>query len=58
MMLGRTLCSRGAWGGGAGCGALAVKISLIVEHEVGTLSGGEDCIALLERHAVRLAGVD
>jgi hypothetical protein len=39
-------------------GALAVKIDLAVAHEVGTLSGGEDCLEALRRDAWALAGVD
>ena len=35
--------------------ALATKIELIVEHEVGTLAGGQPCIAALRRDARRLA---
>jgi hypothetical protein len=37
-------------------GALAVKIELAVDHEVGTLTGGEACLATLKRDARRLAG--
>jgi hypothetical protein len=35
--------------------ALAVKIGLVVEHEVGTLDGGEACMVALREDAVRLA---
>jgi hypothetical protein len=35
--------------------ALAAKIELIVDHEVGTLTGGEACMAALKRDARRLA---
>jgi hypothetical protein len=35
--------------------ALSVKLDLVVEHEVGTLSGGEDCLAALRRDAQALA---
>jgi hypothetical protein len=34
--------------------ALAVKIELIVDHEVATLTGGEACLAALRRDARRL----
>ena len=37
-----------------GVGALAVKIGLVVEHEVGTLEGGEACFAALQADALRL----
>jgi hypothetical protein len=36
--------------------ALAVKIELAVDHEVGTLTGREACLATLKRDARRLAG--
>lgn len=36
--------------------ALATKIALAVDHEVGTLDGGEACLAALKRDARRLAG--
>ncbi len=36
--------------------ALATKIALSVDHEVGALTGGEACLALLKRDARRLAG--
>lgn len=35
--------------------ALAVKIALAVDHEVGTLTGGEACLAALKADARRLA---
>ena len=35
--------------------ALATKIALAVDHEVGTLTGGERCLAALEADARRLA---
>jgi hypothetical protein len=35
--------------------ALAVKLDLVVEHEVGTLTGGEACLAALRRDARRLS---
>lgn len=35
--------------------ALATKIVLAVDHEVGTLTGGEACMAALKRDALRLA---
>jgi hypothetical protein len=37
--------------------ALAVKIELVVEHEVGTLEGGEDCFLAIRRDARWLAGM-
>lgn len=36
--------------------ALADKLDLVVAHEVGTLTGGEDCLAALQSDARRLAG--
>ena len=36
--------------------ALAVKLELVVEHEVGTLDGGEACLAAICGDARRLAG--
>lgn len=36
-------------------GALALKIALIVDHEVATLSGGERCLAVLKTDAWKLA---
>lgn len=36
--------------------ALALKIELAVDHEVGTLTGGERCLAALKADARRLAG--
>lgn len=36
--------------------ALAVKLDLVVEHEVGTLEGGEACFLAIRRDARRLAG--
>jgi len=36
--------------------ALAVKIEIVVAHEVATLNGGEACMAALRRDARRLAG--
>lgn len=36
--------------------ALAAKLELVVEHEVGTLEGGEACSLALLRDARRLAG--
>ena len=36
--------------------AMAAKIRLIVEHEVGTLEGGEACMAALARDSARLLG--
>jgi len=38
-----------------GLGALAVKVALVVDHEVATLAGGEACMAALKRDALRLA---
>ena len=35
--------------------ALAAKIELVVDHEVGTLTGGERCLAVLKADARRLA---
>jgi hypothetical protein len=35
--------------------ALAVKIDLFAEHEVGTLSGGEACLEAIRRDALRLS---
>jgi hypothetical protein len=35
--------------------ALALKLDLVVEHEVATLDGGEACMAALRRDARRLA---
>ena len=35
--------------------ALATKVVLAVDHEVGTLTGGEACMATLKRDALRLA---
>ena len=35
--------------------ALALKLDLVVEHEVGTLTGGEQCLAALRRDARRLS---
>lgn len=35
--------------------ALAMKIALAVDHEVGTLTGGERCLAALKADARRLA---
>lgn len=35
--------------------AVALKLDLVVEHEVGTLTGGEACMAALGRDARRLA---
>ena len=35
--------------------ALSVKLDLAVEHEVGTLAGGEACLAALQRDARNLA---
>ena len=35
--------------------ALAAKLDLVVAHEVGTLTGGEDCLAALQADARRLA---
>jgi hypothetical protein len=35
--------------------ALAVKLDLVVEYEVGTLEGGEACFAAIRRDAHRLA---
>lgn len=35
--------------------ALATKIAPVVDHEVGTLTGGEACLAALKRDARRLA---
>jgi hypothetical protein len=37
--------------------ALAVKLDLAVAHEVGTLAGGEACMAAIRADARRLAGV-
>jgi hypothetical protein len=37
--------------------ALAIKIDLVVDHEVVTLTGGEACLAALKRDARRLAGI-
>ena len=37
--------------------ALARKIELAIDHEVGTLNGGEACLALLKRDARRLAAI-
>lgn len=34
--------------------ALAAKIELVVDHEVGTLTGGERCLAVLKADARRL----
>jgi hypothetical protein len=36
--------------------ALAVKIEIVVAHEVATLNEGEACMAALRRDARRLAG--
>jgi hypothetical protein len=36
--------------------ALAVKIELAIDHEVGTLNGGEDCLETVRRDARRLIG--
>lgn len=36
-------------------GALALKVELVVDHEVGTLAGGELCLAALKADARRLA---
>ena len=36
--------------------AVAVKLGLVVEHEVGTLSGGEACLEAIREDARRLAG--
>ena len=38
-----------------GLAALAAKIALAVDHEVGTLSGGEACMDALKEDALRLA---
>jgi hypothetical protein len=38
--------------------ALAVKIEIVVAHEVATLNEGEACMAALRRDARRLAGLD
>ena len=35
--------------------SLAFKLDLVVEHEVGTLTGGELCLAALRRDAQRLS---
>lgn len=35
--------------------ALAVKIGLAIDHEIGTLSGGAACLAAIRRDAVRLS---
>lgn len=35
--------------------ALATKIALVVDHEAGTLTGGEVCMAALKRDALQLA---
>ncbi|HEY0412440.1 MAG TPA: hypothetical protein VGD66_04795 [Allosphingosinicella sp.] len=35
--------------------ALALKLDLVVEHEVGTLTGGDECLAALRRDARRLS---
>jgi hypothetical protein len=37
-------------------GALAVKVELVVAHEVATLSGGEACLEAVRGDAWRLAG--
>lgn len=37
--------------------ALSVKIVLAVDHEVGTLAGGEPCLAALKADARRLGGI-
>ena len=36
-------------------GAVAVKLGLVVEHEVGTLSGGEACLEAIREDALRLS---
>jgi hypothetical protein len=36
--------------------ALAMKIELVIDHEVATLNGGEACLAALRRDARRFAG--
>jgi hypothetical protein len=36
--------------------ALALKIELAVDHEAGSLTGGESCLAVLKADARRLAG--
>jgi hypothetical protein len=36
--------------------ALALKIELAVDHEIGSLTGGERCLATLKADARRLAG--
>lgn len=38
--------------------ALAVKIGLVIDHEVATLSGGETCLAALRRDALRLGALN
>jgi hypothetical protein len=35
--------------------ALAAKLDLVVEHEVGTLDGGEACVEAIRRDAHRLS---
>jgi hypothetical protein len=41
----------------ADAASLAVKVELVVEHEVGTLEGGEACMAALVRDARSIAGL-
>lgn len=38
--------------------ALTLKIELAVDHDVGTLTGGERCLAVLKADARRLASID
>ncbi|HEX2764816.1 MAG TPA: hypothetical protein VHM92_13360 [Allosphingosinicella sp.] len=37
--------------------AVALKLDLVVEHEVGTLTGGEACLGALRRDVKRLSSV-
>ena len=37
--------------------AFATKIVLAIDHEAGTLAGGEACLAAIRREAVRLLGL-